>query len=135
MFVLYAVQVSFSLSRDAYRCEAYQEFYCHSIDAREFFHSLFYCSWINFQLLVQFMTFRFFFYRILQPQLMGEIISCFTLSRGNELVVLYAASIILCSVVSVLAFQFFSLSILNIGKKISNASCSMLYSKVRESGC
>lgn len=49
----------FPLSRDVYRSEAYNEFYCHSIDAGNF-SSSFYCFWINFQLLVQFMTFIFF---------------------------------------------------------------------------
>lgn len=49
----------FSLSRDVYCCEAENEFYCHSIDAVKF-TSTFYCLWINFQLLVQFMTFVIF---------------------------------------------------------------------------
>ena len=104
-------------------------FYCLSIDAVKF-SSIFLLFADQFSITCTIYGCYFSFLRILQPQLMGEMISS---SLENKSVFFNAVAIVLLSMVSAFAFYFFSLSVSNIGKKISITSCSMFYRKVRES--
>lgn len=73
--------------------------------------------------------------RVIQPQCLGGLVTYFT-SSGSEAIsrndaYLYAAGIVLCSLVSITVFHPFILYAFQLGMRIRLTCCSLIYKKVR----
>jgi hydrogenase-4 membrane subunit HyfE len=132
MNVFCSLQVSYCLERASTSPIDIESFYCHSIGAVKFSSTVFLLSVDQFSITRTIYGFSSSLLRILQPQLMGEMISSFMRNQKNKSFLFNAAAIVLCSFASTLAFYIFSLCVFNICKRISIASSSLLYEKVRE---
>lgn len=74
-------------------------------------------------------------HRVIQPQCLGGLVTYFTASE-SELIsrndaYLYAAGIVLCSLISITVFHPFILYAFQLGMRIRLTCCSLIYKKVR----
>lgn len=74
-------------------------------------------------------------YRVIQPQCLGGLVTYFTASESENIskndAYLYAAGIVLCSLISITVFHPFILYAFQLGMRIRLTCCSLIYKKVR----